>query len=69
MFVLRPVRRGKTKHINTLNTKLNPILHLLALLGAHPILHVSRVRVKYIFIFKHSGKNVTVFQNRGVNTI
>ena len=32
--------------INPLNAKLNPICHLLALLGAHPILHVSRLRVK-----------------------
>jgi hypothetical protein len=31
---------------NPLNTKLNPIYHLLAMLGAHPILHVSRLRVK-----------------------
>jgi hypothetical protein len=31
---------------NPLNAKLNPICHLLALLGAHHILHVSRVRVK-----------------------
>jgi hypothetical protein len=30
---------------NPLNTELNPICHLLALLGAHHILHVSRVRV------------------------
>jgi len=29
---------------NHLNTKLNPICHLLALLGAHHILHVSRIR-------------------------
>ena len=29
-----------------LNAKLNPICDLLALLGAHHILHVSRVRVK-----------------------
>jgi hypothetical protein len=28
------------------NAKLNPICHLLALLGAHHILHVSRIRVK-----------------------
>jgi hypothetical protein len=36
--------------INPLNAKLNPICHLLALLGAHPILHVGRIRVKaYIF--------------------
>ena len=33
------------KRINPLNAKLNPICHLLALLGAHHILHVSRVRV------------------------
>jgi len=33
--------------INLLNAKLNPICHLLALLGAHHILHVSRIRVKH----------------------
>jgi len=32
--------------LNPLNTKLNPICHLLALLGANPILHISRIRVK-----------------------
>jgi len=31
---------------NPLNTELNPICHLLALLGAHHILHISRIRVK-----------------------
>ena len=30
---------------NPLNTELNPICHLLALLGARHILHVSRIRV------------------------
>jgi hypothetical protein len=30
---------------NPLNAKLNPICHLLALLGDHHILHVSRIRV------------------------
>jgi hypothetical protein len=35
-----------TVHINPLNAKLNSICHLLALLGAHPILHVSKIRVK-----------------------
>jgi hypothetical protein len=30
---------------NPLNTELNPICHLLALLGAHHILHISRIRV------------------------
>ena len=33
-------------NINNLNAELNPICHMLALLGAHPILHVSRIRVK-----------------------
>ena len=32
-------------HINPLNTELNPICHLLELLEAHHILHVSRIRV------------------------
>ena len=32
-----------------LNTGLNPICHLLILLGAHHILHVSRVRIKIPF--------------------
>ena len=29
-----------------LNAELNPICHVLALLGAHRILHISRIRVK-----------------------
>jgi len=36
-------------HFNPLNAELNPICHLLALLGAHHILHVSRIRVKVHF--------------------
>ena len=32
--------------LNPLNAELNPIRHLLALLGARHIVHVSRVRVK-----------------------
>jgi len=32
--------------INPLNAELNLICHLLALLGAHHILHVGRIRVK-----------------------
>ena len=31
---------------NPLNAELNPICYLLALLGAHHFLHVSRIRVK-----------------------
>ena len=32
--------------LNPLNAELNPICHLLALLGAHHILHLRRMRVK-----------------------
>jgi hypothetical protein len=33
-------------YVNPLNAKLNPICHLLALLGTHTIFHVSRIRDK-----------------------
>jgi hypothetical protein len=34
--------------LNPLNAELNPICHLLALLEAQHILHVSRIRVKFL---------------------
>jgi len=34
--------------VNPLNPELNPIYYLLALLGAHHFLHVSRIRVKLL---------------------
>jgi hypothetical protein len=37
---------------NRLNAELNPIFHLLALLGAHHILHVSRVRVNMMQVMR-----------------
>jgi len=40
-----------------LKAELNPFCHLLALLGAHPILHVSRVRV----ILKKNVDNLFFF--------
>ena len=47
--------RGLSKNLytvgltfNPLNAELNPICHLLALLGAHHILHVSRIRVNVL---------------------
>ena len=33
-------------HFDPLNAELNPIRHLLALVGARHIVHVSRIRVK-----------------------
>jgi len=40
------VSYGRLKGFNPLNAELNPICYLLALLGAHYFLHVSRIRVK-----------------------
>jgi len=37
---------GLDFNFNPLNAELNPICLLLALLGAHHILHVGRIRVK-----------------------
>ena len=37
--------------INPLNAELNPICHLVALLGANHILHISRVRVNQLISF------------------
>jgi hypothetical protein len=34
--------------LNPLNAKLKPICHLLALLEAHHILHISRIRVNIV---------------------
>jgi len=54
VFAIYPIKSGSgienllaVIHINIkpLNAELNPICHLLALLGAHHILNVSRIRV------------------------
>jgi hypothetical protein len=36
---------GLPKLVKPLNAKLNTVCHLLALVGAHPIFHISRIRV------------------------
>jgi len=40
------IRSSFIKCVKPLNAELNPICHLLVLLVAHLILHVSRIRVK-----------------------
>jgi len=45
---------------NPLNAKLNPICHFLALLGAHHILHVGRIRVKHMIKEITWGKMLNV---------
>ena len=42
------ISRPKQVAFNPLNPELNPICYLLALLGAHHLLHVSRIRVKLL---------------------
>jgi hypothetical protein len=37
--------------LNPLHAELNPICHLLALLGAQHILHISRIRVNYLLTY------------------
>jgi hypothetical protein len=48
-FYIQDVLKFKCKKlvpkVNPLNAEFNPICHLLALLGAHHILHISRIRV------------------------
>jgi hypothetical protein len=36
---------GLDGSINPLNAELNPTCHLLALIGARPVLHISRIKV------------------------
>ena len=44
--IVRSIRWNEL--LNPLNPELNPICYLLALLGAHRFLHVSRIRVKLL---------------------
>jgi len=50
--IMRQLKRLDTQKqsltINPLNPELNPICYLLALLGAHHFLHVSRIRVELL---------------------
>jgi len=45
-LVLHGIRLSVSHQFNPLYAELNPICHLLALLGAHHIFHVSGLRVK-----------------------
>ena len=42
-------RKLHSEELNPLNAELNPIYHLLALLGAHLTLHVSRIRINDLY--------------------
>jgi hypothetical protein len=47
----------KTLLLTPLKAELNPTCHLLALLGAHHILHVSEVRAKYVATYIQTVSN------------
>jgi hypothetical protein len=47
-FVLNNLFFFENRAVNPFNAAVNPTCHLLALLGAHHILHVSRVRVNEV---------------------
>jgi len=50
LLVVAAKRLSKTRaNLKILKAQLNPICHLLTLLGAHHILHVSRIRVNYLW--------------------
>ena len=50
------------KYFNPLNAELNPICHLLALLGGATIVVVSRLRVKLHLQLNQQGTNVSVLE-------
>jgi len=56
-------------YFNPLNADVNPICHLLTLLGAHHILHVNRLRVNgicFVNVFvKHVLCSYILFVNLG----
>jgi hypothetical protein len=54
-----------SEYINALRAELNPICHLLALLGAHHILHVSRIRVNE----GEAGQKLTVHSTEPIKKL
>ena len=55
-FGLRCLGMSQNNPLTLRNAELNPICHLLALLGAHHILHVGTIRVK---VANKSGRNMS----------
>jgi len=49
---------------NSINAEINPICHLLTLLGSHHILHVGKIRVKihhFLLLFLTWGSNLEMY--------
>jgi hypothetical protein len=49
----------RTEFLNSLNADLIPICHLLVLLGGHPIIHISRIRVNGLSRFSQLLQEAT----------
>jgi len=60
---------GFNSAFNPLNAELNPIFHLLALLGAHHILHVSSIRVKGLIKYKSYSNKKPSLHSRTSNLL
>jgi hypothetical protein len=58
-----------TMFFNPLNAKLNPICHLLSLLGTHLIYHVNRIRVKQILFLLRVCKSVHLHTFKRINQL
>ena len=62
---------GFNSAFNVLNAELNPICHLLALLGAHPILHISKIRVIILLVWdnilSHVDKQLNVLSHPNIH--
>jgi transposase len=54
---------SRRNYINPLNAELNPICHLLALLGAHHIFHVSGLRVNVLCLALYMCKMKSILSN------
>ena len=49
LYMFRADLLSVIRSLNPLNAELYPICHFLALLGAHHILHISRIRVNIVY--------------------
>jgi hypothetical protein len=66
VFATQWTQTSPTIMVNPLNAELNPICHLLALLGVHHILHISGLRVKEIagiYFVEHTKQYKTYTSN------
>jgi hypothetical protein len=63
IFVIFTTDNTTTAGINPLNAQLNPTCHLLALLGAHHILHVSWLMVNYKELYDCKWDPITLKNN------